>query len=52
MNYYIEYQKTGLATQCSRTKYYKVKRAVLTSSTDPICLYEYKSKFIRYLVIL
>lgn len=52
MNYYIEKNKKGPAIKCSKTKYYKVKREVLTASKEPICLYEYKGIYYRHLVIL
>lgn len=52
MNYYIEKNKQGIPLPCSRSKYYKVKRTVLTSSSKTIALYEYKGKNYRHLVIL
>lgn len=51
MNYYIQHIIKGPVVKCSRTKYYKVKRSVLTSSTEVICLHEYKNKNYRHLVI-
>lgn len=52
MNYYIQYTKQGPVNQCSRTKYYKVKRAVLTASREPICLYEYTGNNKKQMVII
>lgn len=52
MNYYIQHTIRGPIVQCSSTKYYKVKRAVLNSSKEPICLYEYKGNNKKQMVIL
>lgn len=52
MTYYIEYNKQGIPIPCSKSKYYKVKREVLTTSNKIIAIYESKSKNYRHLVIL
>lgn len=50
MNYYIQHTKQGPVIQCSRTKYYKVKREVITVSNETIILYEFKGKYFRHLL--
>ena len=52
MNYYIQHIIRGPVVQCSKTEYYKVKRAVLNSSKSTICLCEYKGNNYKQIVIL
>lgn len=56
MNYYIKLSKKGPATECSRTKYYKVKREALKESGIPSSfielLIEYKGDKYKLLEII
>ena len=52
MKYYIQYTKNGLATQCSKSKYYKAKREVIQACPETYCIIEFIFKTKKLSVIL